>query len=281
MPIPGISLLGFMERRTALNYLRQSCYLPGRSETQLKLLWQAAGQQRGEVVGTPGDPELLDLPSSADPHVAAVMAHARFPETCAGMPHTFRLVEIHPLLAFQFHVLDNAIAVCDPANGVPDLATMLDICLPLTERIVSVSPAALTGDGFVIRSDDMNARPLEIIPGADHHGRPVVGFSIAERSAFVHVVRWGGRAFLKNGYHRARALALAGVTHMPAIVLDATRFDEVGLPGKGFSFDQSTLAKRDAPTCGHLVDGRAYAVPIRRHGHVIEVRLLPHGEALE
>lgn len=282
MPIQGLSLMGFMERRAAMFYLKQNCYLPGKPEAAMVRMWQEARQRLGGPQGRPGRPDIADLPATADAYLAEIKAHAHFAEACGSMRSEFKLVEIAPLLAYQFHVIDNAADICDPAEGPPGLDATLKICLPLGEEISTIQSAAPMPAGNVveIRSPDMNSRVYQYVPGTDPAGRPVFGISIAPRVAHVQVVRFEGRCYLKNGYHRARALACAGATHMPSIVLDATSFQQVGAVSGG-TFDHDLLRRSNAPTCSHFADGRAYALPIRRHGQVIRLQHSIAAEVLE
>lgn len=56
---------------------------------------------------------------------------------------------------------------------------------------------------------------VELAPGRFGMG---YGFCIALRPSFVQVVRYRGRYFLTDGYHRALALLEKGITHIPVIV---------------------------------------------------------------
>src|SRR5437867_747711 len=105
MPTHGLSLLGLMDEALAVAFLRQSC-IP--RDPNPDAILQQLNEARARVgkVPTPraGYPEIVDLPAGAEQHLATVAAHPRLAGGLDGMPFSFALVEIDPLLAFQFVV---------------------------------------------------------------------------------------------------------------------------------------------------------------------------------
>jgi hypothetical protein len=59
----------------------------------------------------------------------------------------------------------------------------------------------------------------------------VVGLVVGFGSGYLNVISCEGRLVLNNGYHRAYALREHGLTHVPAVVQQVSRADEVTAAG--------------------------------------------------
>jgi hypothetical protein len=103
MPVPALSLLGFMPQKVAMHYLQHDCF--GYNSSQRRPLYEAAVARLGVAMPKAGDPEILPIPVMAGKHLADVMGGQQFRLTIQGFhAFEFALVEIDPLLAFQWHV---------------------------------------------------------------------------------------------------------------------------------------------------------------------------------
>jgi hypothetical protein len=49
-------------------------------------------------------------------------------------------------------------------------------------------------------------------------------FFVSMGASYIQVARYQGRSFLRDGYHRAVGLLRAGVSQVPAVVIDAPTF---------------------------------------------------------
>jgi hypothetical protein len=93
----------------------------------------------------------------------------------------------------------------------------------------------------------------------------------------VTVVRFQGRHYLRNGYHRVAGLVQAGVTTVPAVVTDTDTFENMVVGDGGFGGEVATW--RVPPVMTDFWDETvsiASARPIRRTGYHIradEIRL--------
>ena len=121
---------------------------------------------------------------------------------------------------------------------------------------------APTGTGIFVRSDDLNVRILdakaEKTAGETWTTKIVWGAT----TPLVSVVRYNGRFYLNNGYHRAHGLRLAGLTHMPCVLVEANSWSDFIDP-RNVVFSESLLTSGDPPTVGHLTQGRATDVSLR------------------
>jgi hypothetical protein len=182
--------------------------------------------------------------------------------------HEFKLVEIAPLLAYQFHVW----AGKEQAErvDVADLAGLLKRCLPTTIEPIEPEMIPIEAHGVLLRSRDLNYRKLAWgLLGTDPNGLTGVGAIVGPSSPLTQVVRFGGRCILTNGYHRASQLLASGRTHIPALVVDAPRPDRIGLNAGTFTLEALTGAR--PPTCGHLHPDKAYPVELKKFVRYVKV----------
>ncbi len=270
MSIPGLSLVGFMELPQAIAYFRGNCTCDGESDEELLVRWKAAKKQLGPDTARPGRPELRDIPAKYADHLAAVANHPRFHEVLnqTSGSYAFKLVQIAPLLAYQFHVWigkDRA-DTADPT----DLGALLERCLPTKIEPIEPEAIPIENHGVLLRSGDLNFRKLawgKLM--TDPNGLIGVGAVVGPSSPLAQVVRFGGRCFLSNGYHRASQLLASGQSHIPALVVDAIQPDRIGLSGGTFSLEK--LSGFGPPTCAHLHPDRAYPVELRKFVRYVKV----------
>src|SRR5438046_2369198 len=105
MAVPGLSLVSFMDEAAAIRYLRERCVTADPSEAALRNAYHNANGRFGGPARNPGQPEIVEIPDEHAAYLTGVATmNPRFATTIAGMESSFKLVEIAPLLAYQFHV---------------------------------------------------------------------------------------------------------------------------------------------------------------------------------
>ena len=132
MSSPGLSLCGFMDPPQAYKHLKTVCVLDDPCEAKLTAQFRAAKAKLGGRVANAGKPRIEAIPDkhrgylkqlTAEPWVAMLM---KGPMKGA----TFKMIEIDPLLAYQYTV-DTARSdrICTPLGKAPSIEEMLEICL--------------------------------------------------------------------------------------------------------------------------------------------------------
>ena len=107
MPLKANSLIGFVrDERQALSYLGQTCVPADPSEKALRRQWLDAQSRLGQPLPNAGNPKIEPVPKDCEPYLNGLKARADFKDFFKGKTWSFCLVEIAPLLAFQFQVLD-------------------------------------------------------------------------------------------------------------------------------------------------------------------------------
>lgn len=264
MPISGLSLVGFLTEKQALNYFQTACYFSG--TVDLSAEYDRAAK-RIVSAERPGRPVMKDIPQQFQERLEEVTRHPRFQLTVNNHPYAFKLVEIAPLLAFQQHVKS-------PQPVKKGTQTALDAlineCLPREQpdavTIKVVSPRSMT---FV--APDFNFKILGNISQIDTNQKlHVISYLLGMSSPLMYVGVFGERAVLLNGYHRATKWLKAGQQELPCLVVyftDAEMEDSINPIG---AFSTQLLCGDAPPTVGHFMTA-AHPVQLRRYRRVVRL----------
>lgn len=278
MPTPGLSMVGFMERSQALDYLVQVCAPPDPSPQALEQAWQDAQARLGPPTANAGQPQIQPIPQQHAGYLTAVQQHPRFPNSLEGMAWSFQLVEIDPILAFQFHVnTARTDALCGSVTSPPSMDELLTRCLPLQIEDVpfqiSVQPNSL-----LLASPSLNLRAFSFGQVGVDPAQNLLAYGLVVGPAFplLQVIRFDGRCYLRNGYHRIYGLKKKGALRVPCLFFEATDYKQVGAPGGRATFDKSLLDSANPPTCAHLIDARGYPVHLRNQTRAIHLTWSDH-----
>jgi hypothetical protein len=226
-----------------------------------------------------------------DPHIQQLLqipwaASYLNPQLSQG--GSFQMIEIEPLLAYQF-----AIDVTRSKNRAGNLSKppsrdeLMNVCLPLSHPNDGIH---ISGQGLerhqsiIIKSRSLNLSvtaegALTIpIPGATPGTPPIqdiFGIQFAWSLPFVHVTRFNGRCYLHNGYHRALQIRKAGASEMPCFFRDVPMPEAAGVQPPG-TFDLRLMESANPPTIAHYARGRAARVKLRASMRVIQISWSQH-----
>ena len=194
----------------------------------------------------------------------------------SGNPWSFNLVGIEGLVSIQKQVnVTMANQLADAVTDHDDLMGATKIAL-LTE--LHSSPIAVLQDaqGVIISSPDLNLSLMGagVIEGQNDLGDKIKSatLSFGCLQSYVRIVHFGGRYFVRDGYHRIYALKQKGFTHVPAIVIESTNPAEVIPPGNLFPLP---TVLSDNPPLFSDFDDNAVDVKIPKLNKVIRVRFEP------
>ncbi len=272
MPTAGLSLVGFMPREQALLHLKTACIAPDPSDQILEAEWLEAKNRLGTSTERAGNPEILDLPQEATPHLANMMQG--WPQNFSmNPPPEFRMIEIAPLLAYQF-VVDGPRSGhhCGTFSAPPSIDELLKVCLPDQPTEEPLQSQQLP-QSIVIKARSLNVNMQAqgmIAPG-------VFGMAIGLSLPWVHVVRYNGRCYLHNGYHRTYGAAIQGATHIPCIFRDVPDAAAAGIKTDGTTFPIDLLESANPPTMAHFSRGKAQPVTLRATTRILHVSWAEYG----
>ncbi len=283
----GLSLFGFLQQEPAINYLRGLCALQSQTKRACLACWHEARAKLGAPFAGAGQPAISEIPRGFEPYLDGVRANPRYADTIGTVAASFKMVEIDPLLAYQFHIeLGRAGDACAGRPPNPPIEDLLSRCLPQAP----IGPPALaanvtedrTNRTVRITSSNLNLRVIGWGPARDPQSGDLVfdpgkflfmaGITFGESSSLLQVVRFDGRCYLKNGYHRVYALRRLGATQVPCVFLEATDYSQVHTEKPGRTFARSLLESANPPTIGHFTQGRAYNVPLRSWLRLIQLQ---------
>jgi hypothetical protein len=265
MPKPALSLFGFLEKGKAFEYLRQqTCMVNDSSSRALQEQFEDAQSRLRTAIEKAGYPEMLGIPIAHQQYVEAVKNSPSAKALEGRETVTIQLVEIAPLLATQIHIeLDRAEGFYQRNKTLPDIGEMLLTCLPLqgAENFpIEVSRSLLpNSNNWIVRTPSLNFRPLEgglIAANGEHY----LGVKVGLANPLVQVLKFEGRSYLANGFHRAFVFGRAGAKHLPCIVQEVQSLNEVafGIPPERFLLE-------NPPTLGHFLNDHAYPVQMRNY----------------
>lgn len=266
MASAGYSLVGFMDQEAAIAHLAYACIPPNPAPEALEIEWNDAKAKIGAPMGAPGRPDIQPIPSEYDDYLAELLAGPVGQNFEPQLTRdSFRLVEIDPLLAFQFTV-DSVRSDhhCKSLN-TSDISDLLTVALPI-HPLNDQYHVQMLPQSVIIKSRSMNLRMLSQGINANVAGIQF-GFSVA----LVHVVRHNDRCYLHNGFHRAFGARLAGATHIPCVFRDVSSYAEAGIRTDGGTFSAKLLESENPPTVGHFVHSRAHPVTLRASTRILHV----------
>ncbi len=225
------------------------------------------------------------LPKEMRPLAQDLQQQDMFRDTFDRVPTTIEMVELDRIVVSQRHVtlpfVQDRAATLDPGMSGADL---FRFCQPLDRRDAAVECRRLGRDRYAFLSDSTDLRYHETtllradqVSGLHRYGpvAGVVGIVVGHGSNFLSGIRWGKRIVLHNGYHRATALRMAGITHAPIIIQTVTRRDELDTVAANAVVDDPAFYFRAnrPPLLKDFFDPRTSTVlPVRRKRKMIEVR---------
>jgi hypothetical protein len=179
----------------------------------------------------------------------------------------FKLIEIDPLLAYQFTVSDaRSDHHCNNLSAPPTLPELLNLCLPLVPSVENFqtfnSPNAM-----ILKARSLNLQNF----GGGVFNAAFMGIQFGVSLPFMHVVRHNDRCYLHNGFHRAIGIRAAGATHAPCILRDVPDHASVGIRTDGSTFGAVLLESNNPPTVGHFTQGRAHDVQLKNVARYLHV----------
>jgi hypothetical protein len=271
MPSQGLSLVGFLDEPQALLHFNLACVPPpGINDAQLRIEWLLAKNKLGAAFAHAGQPNVTPIPLSHASYAAAVFQLPWVIAAFQGQSVTdanVKLVEIDPLLAYQFTVdLTRSDHHCGNLSAPPTVNELFSICLPMAQASENYNFQVL-GQSALIKSRSLNLR----VSSAGITNNMAAGILFGAALPLVQVTRLSGRSYLHNGFHRAVGLRRRGATHIPCILRDVPDAGSAGIRNDGSTFSDALLTSADPPTLGHFTQGRGYSVQLRAMSRIIHV----------
>ena len=178
-------------------------------------------------------PTIADIPATMNELLGRLNHRADLRAEMDGLDWSTGIVDLRRLLVFQRRLVfdDRFLHPQVPAqDDWPALSALaFGPVVPITYTTLVASESQL-----VLQSENPN---LQIRTVAARTGLPLC---LHGGSPFFEVAQFGGRWFLRDGYHRAYRLLRAGIRQFPTILLRARSLAELG-PVQPWFFQKETL----------------------------------------
>lgn len=242
----GRALLGFMQEKEAIDFLKGTCVLGDSNDAQLRETWNAA-RIAVESLSIPSlVPEILDFDPQYGSKLAEISKQALFSETVLQNKWSFKLVQIDKLVCFQKFV---NVEYSEDVGKSSDIKTMegrLEYCFSPKhlERPLNITYDSV-GGAYTLVSPNSDLRVISPIQSQDSgRERWSFGFTVGWGTTHIQVVRFQDRYFLRNGYHRVYKLREKGILHTPCVLVETDDFSEVGAGRPGFFSSESVMGEK-------------------------------------
>jgi hypothetical protein len=164
------------------------------------------------------------------------------------------VVDLRCLLAFQRRLVFDSQMKLPPIPKEDDWASLFSLSFGSARNTgcsLTVNENAGSHSEFILQSSnpDLQLRPLQDVDSSN-----ILPLSLYGGSPFFEVAEFRGRWFLRDGYHRAYRLLLAGIHCVPAVVIRARTMDEVGATQPWF-FSEKELFSTHPPRVTDFLDG--------------------------
>lgn len=171
----------------------------------------------------------------------AALADPMFKRSFQTVPWHLGQVELDRLVVFQKRIGLGGVARIQAQLGAsPTVDAIFRLCIPIDHPSSPPMSVQRASNGWIFGSPSNDIRLLDatlVTPGQISGYQPngavaaVVGLMVGFSSNVLHVLHIENRLILMNGSHRAYALRHSGVSHVPCIVLELSRRDELDLVG--------------------------------------------------
>jgi hypothetical protein len=278
VPSAGLSLVGFLDQARAIEHFKTVCVAADESEAAFVAEWTAAQQRLGPPIPNAGYPDIRPMPEDLQSHAYNLKQQAW---VAAILPQiaqaSIQLIEIDPLLSFQLTLnIAHADRPFQALSSPPSPLELSQICLPINQPAPEFAASRVEPDSqsVIIKSQSLDLQFKQVglfemnMGGLNVH---VGGAKFHRGLPLVHVVRFDGRCYMYNGFHRAIGARRRGATHVPCVFRDVQTAEQVGLRPDMVRLQRDVLESSNPPTLAHFTQGRAYPVQLRRRSRILHV----------
>ncbi len=212
---------------------------------ELARAWRAANDHvkalKASEAGWADGAAVTVLPEHLDALGAAALQDPALQQSYALIPVSIGMVELDRLIVFQKAInLGQVGRVQSLLGQEPSDEDLFRICFPLDRSLDPPWGAQQAGNGwtFVSPSNDLRVLGMDVVrpedvSGFDAQGAPVAVVTVAVGYGvnLISAALIEGRLILTNGSHRAYALREAGFTHVPCLIQEISRRDEIEVLG--------------------------------------------------
>lgn len=217
-----------------------------RDEGMLMDEWRSAHDRVRELESTEAgfadDPPIAPLAPEMEELGAAILADAQFRNAFRFVPVRLGMVELDRMVVFQKHVNLAFVRAIHERLGTsePGPEELFRLCIPLTTQPapIRVAPTGPNSFTFVSPSHEFRfVEPMLLSPDQILRYEPmgpvsgILGLVVGYGPNYLNAMHAGNRLILSNGSHRAFALRERGITHVPCVIQELSRPEELEISG--------------------------------------------------
>jgi hypothetical protein len=192
------------------------------------------------------EPTLRNISASAREFLVRQLHRADLHAEMKELDWTTGIVDLRQLLAFQRRLVFDDHFHSAYLPSPEDWATLAALAfgpsVPITYRML-----ASTESELLLQSENPNLQ-IRASTQPSH-----LSLLLHGGSPFFEVAEFGGRWFLRDGYHRAYRLVCGGIVNFPAVIIRARTFAELG-PVHPWFFPEETLFSSHPPRVIDFLD---------------------------
>jgi hypothetical protein len=264
------TLAGFMDEQHFSGFAQE--HIAGLTKREQAALFKKAENARKAAATLAPATDLHDVEiKPLDPSACAKITKDKtFQSIFGSVNHRFAWVRPEKLVALQVFVKSQKETIPKSKSKLVDFALPSDWNVPA--EISFIPPF---GPIYIVTSSPQMAG-LEV--SLDNKKGHVI-MKPPSHINLIQVVQFNGRYYLKNGYHRTFGAVEAGLTELPALVVDAAQPADVGLFNiglAGFSIDHSMRLSRP-PLVSDFKSDCCVDIPMRerRYGASVTLQISP------
>ncbi len=249
---PAKALIGWMPERDAQTLLAIPLTPVTPLPEHVQRVQEAHRAVRSRPIGIDQTQLLSDIGEDLRDYLATLQEHPCYKQYIVS-GCTIRIVDLNKICALQpvvhLDYLDHSDHLKKLTQQVvqEDVLSLVKITLPIPTAELPVQ-SDQQQNAWILQCNHPDTRivghfttRVELGPGLFGMG---YGFCIALLPSFVQVVRYRGRYFLKDGYHRSLALLQRGITHIPVIFREMAESENLDIKGR---FPDETICAARPP----------------------------------
>jgi hypothetical protein len=270
----GRGLIAFMAENEAIAMMKGGPVQPGEDVQPYLDRYLEAREALEASSNRSIDPAVNDIESVHQNHLYQVSSTPIFQQSFQGLNWSFKTVEIDKIVCFQQWVdLDYVGELAKSLPATPDSSSVVKFCLPIGFPVqagmnIDAQSSAITISSKTPHLAVGGLGVNQAAPGT----APSVVFTLGVNANYVQVVKYEGRHFIKNGYHRAYALRERGVSAVPCVYAEVSDYAMTGANRPGF-FSRETIMSARPPTIPDFFDNTVSAdIKIQPTMNVIRIK---------
>jgi hypothetical protein len=193
------------------------------------------------------------LPASLEARGQKFIERPDLKQAMQGLEWHLRMVDLSTVLAFQKQIMMEQIEARVEGMTAEDLDGLFSLAFPdeKNEDLTASMDYAARSTTFTSLNPNLNVAfqgaadvAIPQVAGQPPKAMKMFGFIISIRPSFIQAVEYHGRVFIRDGYHRCLGLLRKGITRVPAIMVHARTFQQLGCNGPGFLREEILLSER-------------------------------------